>query len=652
MKSKLYFVFAVFFSAFFCLAIRVLYLKVCYGKEYTQMAINQQINGYDVTLTAKRGEILDRNKNVLSKSIPIYDIILEPQTLIELNSASKSDETQKTLSSLSNILSIPINELNEYISFNSDGSLKYSPYYEVIAKSIDSKTAEKIRSLNLKGVYIEEKQKRYYPYNDQGSKVIGLSHGGSLYGIENTYNYYLTGKDGRSFKQINNSSSQIVTIPPEDGCTVVSTIDINLQKIASDGVKEAMEMFPCQYSSVIMMNPITGEILAMADSYDFDLNNPSKPINMTQEKYNTLTPQEQSEYLSLMWKNYNISSTFEPGSIFKPLLTGAALDEKNITNSTTFYCAGFKQIEDRKIHCIRRTGHFAETLEEAISSSCNCAMMDIVEKMGRNKFYEYQKSFGFGEKSGIDLPFEESASSLIYSKEELGPVELATCSFGQSFNATALQSLTALCSIANGGKLMQPYVVSAVIDKNGNTIKENKPQIRRYVLSESSCELVKKYMVTVVNSGTGKKAKIDGYNIAGKSGTGEQGDRSQDMYTITFAGFLPAENPSLAAIVVIHKPEEYADGVTTAAPIFKNIIEKSIKYLCIEPSYNAQNSSSAQGIFIKNYILQNTTEAEKELSSMDINYQILGNGKTVINQFPKEGSLIDSATEVLLYTNW
>ncbi len=649
MKNKLYFVFAVFFSAFFCLAIRILYLKICYGKEYTQMAINQQINGYDVTLAAKRGEILDRNYNVLSKSIPVYNIILEPQTLLELNSASKSDETQKTLSSLSSILSVPVNELNEYLSLNSGGSLKYSPYYEVIAKSIDSQTAEKIRSLNLKGVYIEEKQKRFYPYNDQGSKVIGFSHGGSLYGIENTYNYYLTGKDGRSFKQVNNSSYQTVTIPPENGYTVVSTIDINLQKIASEGVKEAMEMFPCQCSSVIMMNPITGEILAMADSYDFDLNNPSEPVNITKEEYNTLTPQEQSDYLSLMWKNYNISSTFEPGSIFKPLLTGAALDESNITDSTTFYCAGFKQVEDRKIHCIRRTGHFTETLEEAISNSCNCAMMDIVDKMGRDTFYDYQKSFGFGEKTGIDLPFEESASNLIYSKEELGPVELATSSFGQSFNATALQSLTALCSIANGGKLMRPYVVSAVIDENGNTVKENKPKIRRYVLSESSCELVKKYMVTVVDSGTGKKAKIDGYNIAGKSGTGEQGNRSEDMYTITFAGFLPAEKPSLAAIVVIDKPQTYADGVTTAAPVFKNIMEKSIEYLGIEPSYYVEDK--AEGRTIKNYISQNIEETEKEISSMGIKYQVLGTGKTVINQFPKEGSLIDSSTEVYLYTD-
>ena len=426
---------------------------------------------------------------------------------------------------------------------------------------------------------------------------------------------------------------------------------MNIQKIAADVIKEAMESYPCETASIIIMNPQTGEILAMTDSMDFDLNNPSKPVNITESDFNRLSTEKQSDYLNNMWKNFNIYSTFEPGSIFKPLIAGAALDEGIINKNTSFYCAGFKQVNDRKIHCIRRTGHFSQTLEQAISNSCNCVMMDIAEKMGKELFYKYQKDFGFGEKTGIDLPSETGASSLLYGPDRLGPVELATSSFGQSFNATALQSLTALCSIANGGKLIKPRIVSGIIDTNGNVIKEFAPETKRCVLSEDTCREISDLMVSVVENGTGRKAKIEGYTIAAKSGTGEQGNRNDELYTITFAGFLPAENPAVAAIVVIDKPAEYADGVTTAAPAFKSLMEKTIKYMGIEPSYKPKKQVNASQAEIPDYTGFYAEDALALITDSCMEYKIVGCGSKIINQFPKPGSYVPEGADIILYTD-
>ena len=653
MKSKLYIMFAVFLSIFIFLVGRILYIKVCYGKEYSISSINQQTGSLDIAVPASRGKITDRNGIVIAESTPVYNVIFEPATILYLTENNQKDKAEATMLSLSEILGIPYDEIVKYTEKNADGTLVYSPYYQTLAKSVPAETADKIKNLNLSGVWLEPNEKRSYPYSHLASKAIGFTRGETQSGIEKQYNEYLTGKDGRMFKTINGGKIKTEYIEPENGNTIVSTIDINIQKAADECVKEITESFPCETASALVMDPKTGEILAMADSNDFDLNNPSTPVGMAVEEFNALTPTGQSEYLNGMWRNYNISSTFEPGSIFKPLITAAALDEKTINENSTFYCQGYKQVADRRIHCIRRSGHGNETLEEALSSSCNCAMMDIADIMGKSIFYKYQIDFGFGSKTGIDLPGEESASSLVYPEESLGPVELATSSFGQSFNATPLQSLTALCAIANGGQILKPYTVSKIISPSGSIVKEFKPEIKRTVISEESCRKVTQFMVSVVEKGTGKKAKIDGYKIAAKSGTGQQQNRSDGLYTITFAGFFPADDPEIAALVVMDKPFEYADGVTTAAPAFKNMAEKIIKYKKIEPEVPEISSiqeTKEQSISISDFTSKSLSEAESQLISLGLKYEVIGNGKIVLNQFPKGGSKAKTGTEILLYT--
>lgn len=653
MKFKFRFFFCITSAAFLFLILRVSYLKICYGKEYETKALSQQLRAEDQILPPHRGKILDRNGAVLAQSVPVYDVILEPITLDSLKSDPSYDHlVTETLSKLSEKLSIPLSQLQQYLEKDAAGQLCYPTYYLPIAKEIPASLAMEIEQLHLTGVWLEEKEKRQYPNGSLACKVVGFQRGENQWGLEQSYNPYLSGKNGRCFRQYDASLGAVdeLNFPPIHGDTVLTTIDSQIQKFAEEGVSYAMELFPCETAAILVMNPTTGEIYAMADSNSFDLNAPAKPTFLTEKDWKALSAEEQSRLLNHQWMNYCITSTFEPGSIFKPLVVGAALDEGLITNDSTFYCAGFKQVADRKIHCIRRSGHFDETLEEVISNSCNCAMMEIAEKMGPQTFFHYQKDFGFGEATGIDLPNESDCSALLYEEEDLGPVELATSSFGQSFNCTPLQALNALNVIANGGNLMRPYVVKTIFDETGAIKEEIHPTSIRTVLSPSSCQQVTDYLQAVVDHGTGKKAQVEGFSIAGKSGTGQQGDRSKEQYTITFAGFAPAEDPSFSMIVVLDQPKDYADGVTTAAPIFQRVAQKILDYQKIQPQVSA-DSETDTFITLPDFTGQGINTARSFLNDQKISTHIAGRGTEVISQFPKAGAAIEQNATVYLYTN-
>lgn len=623
------------------LIIKIGWIKIIYGKEYEAAAVSQTM--VDKTVPSERGTIYDANGNILAESTPVYDVILEPRILAE----AEDEDLENTFACLSEITGISIDELNSYMEKNDDGTLKYDTYYLPILKEISAQTAKEIEEKKLVGVWLEQKESRVYPYGVSACHIVGFKNGNSSFGIENSYNNYLTGKDGRTVRQYEKGSSEVIYYPPENGCSVISTIDINIQKIAEEGVKEAMEEFPCETASILVMEPDTGKILASASSNTFDPNNPTVPVNYDQNEFQSLDSEKQAEILNSTWNNFNVSSTFEPGSIFKPMLVCGALDENIITTSSTFYCEGYKDVADRRIHCIRRTGHGAESLKDSIANSCNSVMMEIAQAEGAELFYKYQKDFGFGSKTGVDLPFETGASTLMYTADQLGPVELATSSIGQSFNCTPLQALTAFCSIANGGKIMKPYVVSQVIDENGYTVLENTPTAIRTVISQETCDIMNEYLQAVVEEGTGKKAKVAGYKIAGKSGTGEQGDRSADRYTITFTGYFPADDPKAAMLVVIDKPEEYADGVTTAAPCFGNTAKKILEYMNIEPDGETAKSDTVSMPLLTG---MSVSEASSALESLGINYTLVGTGETITNQFPKEGESISENTAVVLYS--
>ena len=375
------------------------------------------------------------------------------------------------------------------------------------------------------------------------------------------------------------------------------------------------------------------------------------PEGYDEAQWDALSSEEQNTVLANVWKNFCISSTYEPGSIFKPCVAAAAIEEGIIENSDTYYCGGKKNVAGTDIKCHLRTGHGTLDIEGIIANSCNVGMMDIGDEMGASLFYKYQKNFGIGEKTGADLPDEVDASNLMYSEDQIRSTELATMSFGQSFNTNTLQILNAVASVINGGNLMRPYIVSQIVDPDGNVVKETKPEVVRKVLSQETSDIMRKDMVATIEYGTGKKAKIEGYTYGGKTGTAQQAPRSEGKYTVSFIGFIPVENPQYIAITLIHKPEYYADGVTTVAPMMKSLMENIIKYANIEPSYEVEGKQSAENekVVVADYTGSALFDALADLDAKGLTYEVVGTGTNVVNQMPHGGTEVDSGTQVLVY---
>ncbi|MGE4214025.1 MAG: peptidoglycan D,D-transpeptidase FtsI family protein [Anaerotignaceae bacterium] len=578
-KAKLTFILFVLLAGFSGLGARVFYIKSVHGAEYETAAKTQQVSRYDSIISPNRGTITDRNNQALAVSTTVYNIVLDTRVLVQF----KPEEQEKTIKALSDTLEgVDYATLKEYIAIDPvTNKPKLDSSWKVLAKKQTREVKESLEAMGLKGVVYQKDTQRKYTSGTLAAQVIGFIRD-AMWGLEKQYNIDMSGVAGRSFITYDGANGAVnQDIPAEDGNTVVTTLDYTIQTYAEEAVKQSIEEYNPENAATIVMDPNTGEILAMAAGPSFDANNPSEPLAIESQAFATMWEEmdsdSQYEYLNGVWKNFNISSTFEPGSIFKPMVVAAALEEGIVKNDDTFYCGGFKQVADRKIHCNVRSGHGTLTVEQVLAYSCNVGMMDIAEKMGVSLFYKYQRDFGFGSLTGIDLPSEESASALMYSEERIKSTELATMSFGQSFNSTALQAVNAMAAVINGGNLMRPYIVSQVVDKNGNVVKETKPEVIRKVISQETSDIVRKDLITTVEIGTGKKAKIEGYTIGGKTGTAQQGIRADSKYTVSFIGFLPADNPQYIAITLIHKPETYADGVTTVSPILKALFEKIIK---------------------------------------------------------------------------
>lgn len=642
--------------AFALLIARIAYLKVVKGEEYENAAKTQQTKGYDTTIVANRGSIVDRNNQAFAVSTRVYDLALDVRVLVEYYDAEEQEKTISTLASI-DYLGLDYNTLKSYIVTDENGVPAADTHWKVLAKKLTREQKEEIEAMDLKGVVFGADTKRSYPLGTIGSDVIGFIRGDSSWGIENKYDSVLSGVNGREFKTYDGGSTAVVeTIDAKDGATVVTTLDYNIQQYAEQAVAEAVAEYQPEHAAILVMNPNTGEVYAMADSPTFDSNTPSDPTTVnTSEEFATqwaaMTDEEQLEYLTESWKNFNITNTFEPGSIYKPMVVAAALEEGIISENDTFVCNGSKTVYDREISCWQQSGHGTQTVEDVLANSCNVAMMDIGEKMGVSLFYKYQKDFGFGEKTGIDLPGEESAANLMFAENAIGPVELATMSFGQSFNCTAIQVLTAFSAVINGGNLMQPYVVSQIIDSDGEIIYEKTPTLVRKVISEETSNTVRKYLQAVIDTGTGKKAKIEGYAIGGKTGTAQQAIRANEQYTVTFVGFLPVDNPEIIAIAILDRPAGYTEGSTSAAPMLKGLLENIIKYLGI-PKTEAvdENSEAAANTIVLDDLTQySTNDAIMYLSMKGLNYQVVGEGSVVTSSVPHAGTEVAEDSTVIVY---
>lgn len=694
--AKLRLIALVFFVFIFMLMFRVLYLQAHYGKEYELRVIKQQISkGYfEKTLKPNRGSILDRNKYTLASSETVYTVFIDVYAIallisdeieIEKRNATKKeplidvkaiiesfktnkkeDEQGQKIKASEYLIGIIENDFGmpkqQILDIINDPKNKDNKHY-IIKREVSKEFKDKFDEYKKKPlhIYFEEDFIRKYSNNNLASNLIGFIRTDNSWGLENKYDEYLKGTEGRILRRQTNDIELANDITQSDpGKTLVTTIDTNIQKIAEDELINIGQKYDPLNASVIIMNPFTGEILGYAQYPNFDPNNPSD-ITLSNNKsiqyyFDSLPEIKRSETLQTMWNDNNIFNTFEPGSTYKPLVAAAALEEGIITENDTFFCSGARIIGQESVPCNNPAGHGQQTLEQALANSCNVALMDIILKLGALEYYNYQRDFGFGEYTGIDLPKEQSGANLLHTLSQLDeiPMYLATNGMGQGFNCTPLQSINAFAATINGGNLMKPYVVSKVLNKDGSIVLENKPTIIRKVISKHTSDQIKRMLVSTVSPyGTGKKAIIDGYNVGGKTGTAQQGIRSLNKLAYSFIAYLTEESPELLISVIINQPKIETEETPNASESIRNIMIQLIKYKGIKPS----NESLVTDNFIyDNNVVElpdltgkSILEAEKTILNLGLDFELSGvEGDYIKSQIPLAGAKLTTNTKVFL----
>ena len=607
MRKKLIVLFSVLTICLCALIGRLMYINYTSGEKYEKKVLSMQ--SYDSkTIPYQRGDIVDRNGTVLATSVAVYNVIMDCSVM---TSESKVDgqKVQKYLEPTIDALVECFPELDKgtLYQFAMDNPtdqyeilLKKLPYDQIqdfvqLQEAVDEK-GKKVNP-NIKGVWFEKEYQRRYPFNSMASATIGFVSSGNVgtIGLENYYNDVLNGINGREYGYLNSESDfEKTVIAPQDGNTLVTTIDANIQSIVEKKILEFNAAYTNNYregdgsinTAVVVMNPNTGAILAMADYPNFDLNNPRDPsILFTEEQLETVTQEEQMDALNQLWRNFCVSETYEPGSVQKPFTVAGGLETGKLNTNLTFVCDGHETISGSTIGCVNRYGHGVETLEKSLMDSCNDALMQMArDYIGVKDFTEYQSVFGFGQKTGIDLPGEAYTASLIYTEENMTTIDLATNAFGQNYNCTMIQMASGFCSLINGGTYYQPYLVSKVLGADGGTVSVTEPTVLKQTISKGTSDLLRTYMYNTVSYGTGGAAKVDGYSMGGKTGTAEKIPRKQGNYLVSFMGFAPYDNPELLIYCIIDEPNvEDQPHSSFAQNIVREILEEIFPYMNIYP---------------------------------------------------------------------
>jgi len=679
------------------LLIKISYIKITKGVIFETASTVQILNGSDNTervLKPVRGFIYDRNYRHLAVSETVYNIILDVKVLNSLKKDGAKDTEriekiltltafllEKDLNSLRQIADDPRNANSNYVRIEFGVPYeKWSEiqkyidegiYYEVFTGEMTEEEAEalakqkKISRFKLKCVHEEIDIRREYPRETFAPQVIGFIRANNdSFGLEKSYNTDLSGKPGRRFRTYSlEGYPGPEETPSVPGRSLVTTLDATIQDFAQTAADKALTEYKAQHAAMIVMDPHTGEVLAMAQSPSFKSNDPNNieyfTDNWIKASWDLMTTEQKNDILYEHWVNFNISVPFEPGSIFKPMVIAAALEEGIINADDTYYCGGYKTVNGQNISCwiaAENGAHGSQTITQVLANSCNVALMDIAEKMGRDMFYEYRNDFGYGEKTGIDLPGENAVSDpwLMFSLDQLNPVELAASSFGQGFSATAIQAVTSFAALINGGFLMKPYIVSQVLDSGGNILEENKPALIRRVISRETSDDLRIMLNAVVSpEGTGRRAIIDGYNIGGKTGTGQQiSNKSYEegKLTLTFIAFLPVEDPQYIALAVINNPQESTEGSVSAAPMLRDALVNIIKYKNIRPSEEIKTAPEDDGgLPMPDYVGSPLAEATRDLNGLSLDYDCRGNGDIVNNQFPAADVTVTPGSEIILF---
>ena len=580
MQARLLLVFCVVTLLLAGLIGRLIYIMQTDGERYAKQVLSRQSYVRGV-LPYKRGEILDRNGTILARSELRYRLILDPQNLL-LN----SDKIPTTLEALKNYYEIEAETINDILKERPDSR------YKILLDNLQLSQVEPFKELmedstDIKSLWFEEKYVRAYPYDSLASDVIGFTSTDNkgFFGIEEYYNEELNGTNGREYGYYDASLNiERIIKKPNNGNTIISTIDVNAQRIIQKHIREFNEEIGSKSIGVIAMNPNNGEILAMASNEEYNLNSPQDLEGIyNQEELSAMTLEEKIEAMNHIWKNDIISSGFEPGSTFKPFTVSIGLEEAIISKDSTFFCDGGEEVGGWYISCSATYGHGEITLAEALTKSCNDAMMQIVAAEGRSNFYEYQRLFSFGQKTGIDLPGE--ASGIITDLNNLNASELATSSFGQTFNVSMLQMAAAYSSLVNGGYYYQPRIVTEIMNDQKATVKKMEPLLIRRTVSEETSDFIKETMYQTVELGTAKPARVAGYTIGGKTGTAEKFPRGEGTYVVSFLGAAPALNPEVVIYVAIDEPQnvDRQDNSSIATKLASRIMTELLPALGIYP---------------------------------------------------------------------
>ena len=672
-------------------------LQVVQHEELQSKAITQQTR--EISSSANRGTIYDANGDVLAISAAVQNVILSPRDVAETVKVDEKDEFGNPRSEsvieaeretkLQDTYDLIADKMSEILGIDRSDVVKRlkntKSAYEILAKKVEDDVADQVRAFidenELEGcLYLTADSKRYYPYSTMASQVIGFvnSQNTGAYGLESLYNLDLSGQDGKLITAKNASGTEMLTsyssfTDAVNGYNVHTTIDSTIQMYAEKTLEEGIQKFRVTNGGFcLVMDPDTAAVLGMASSPDYDLNDPNSIVDATLlaqlEKLKndaTVSEEDYAEALSQaqfkQWSNKNLNTSYEPGSTFKPIVVASALEEGAIHDGDTFVCTGAVKRDTWTIRCSARSGHGTQTLRKAVMNSCNPALINIGDRLGGEKFYEYWENFGFTSTTGIELPGEQK--SVFWDKEvfvsDSGYTELATASFGQRFTTTPIQLITALSAVINGGHLMEPYVVQSVTDSDGNVVSYHEPQEVRQVISQETSDLVRSYMESVVNDpgGTGKNAKVAGYRIGGKTGSSQTLD-STDHIIVSFVGFAPADDPEVIVLLGYDWPQPAAPGENTtadgvyisggnmAAPMAGELIANILDYLGYQKSGSDVNENS---VTIPNLLGKNPGEAQGTLNNLGLNVRVSGQGAVVTDQMPAAGSTVPKGSSTVLY---
>lgn len=644
-KKRLLFAFAIILIISFSLILRLGYIQIVRGEELKKGALEQWTKGIEIK--AKRGTIYDRNGKELAISVGSYTVWASPADI---------EEPADTAKQVAEVLSMEESIVYEKIIKRTN--------VEKIKQWITMEEARELRNLNLSGIEIIDDNKRFYPYGDFASHILGFTDidNNGLYGIERTYDKYLSGSPGRWVKTEDARGMQMPydgekIYESEDGLNAILTIDETIQHFAEKAATETLIKTKAKNISIIMMEPQTGDILASVTLPQYDLNNPREPLDDDKKmEWENLTNDELQKEWYDMWRNFSINDSYEPGSTFKAIVSAAALEEGVIDVDSHFYCNGFvRDIPGGVLKCASwYNPHGDQTFQEGLENSCNVVFVNVGRLLGKEKLYEYIKAFGFGEQTGIELTGEQGGIIPV-NTDVIKEINLATMSYGHGIAVTPIQLVNGVSVIANGGNLMTPRLVSELVDDEGNVIISNEPEVKRQVISKSTSDTMLKLMEGVVSDGTGSNAYVPGYRVAGKTGTAQKiidGRYAPGKYIGSFVAIAPADDPKVAVTVIVDEPEGVYYGGSVAAPVAGELIEETLTYLEVEPKFTEEEKEQYENTeIVPDVRNMEIGEAGKVLNELGFRYTTesyeIDENSVIIEQFPlpktevTRGSIID-----------